>query len=122
MGNATVSRMDLALLRGVFDAAGEPPYRTHQAWQWAARGAASYGEMTNLPAALRERLESEVPFSTLEVEREERARDGTVKALFRTGDGHPVRSEERRVGKEWRSRWSAWHERKKQERERENRT
>jgi 23S rRNA (adenine2503-C2)-methyltransferase len=90
MRNATVSRVDLALLRNVFDAAGEPSYRAQQVWQWAARGVPSYGEMTNVPAPLRERLASDVPFSTLEVEREEHARDGTLKALFRTADGHPV--------------------------------
>jgi 23S rRNA (adenine2503-C2)-methyltransferase len=90
MGNATVSRVDLALLRDLFEDAGEPPYRTGQVWQWAARGVESYAAMTNLPAALRERLSAELPFSTLAVEREERARDGTVKVLFRTHDGHPV--------------------------------
>src|SRR5689334_13202006 len=90
MGNATVSRVDLALLQSTFAAAGEPPYRAGQVWQWAARGAASYAEMTNVPAPLRERLAHEVPFSTLTLEREEHARDGTVKALFRTSDGHPV--------------------------------
>ena len=31
-----------------------------------------------------------MPFSTLTLERESRARDGTVKALFATHDGHPV--------------------------------
>ena len=31
----------------------EPAYRAAQVWEWAARGAASYGEMTNVPAALR---------------------------------------------------------------------
>src|SRR5206468_8299233 len=61
-----------------------------QVWEWAARGAASYGEMTNLPAALRGELSAVVPFSTLEVERQAESRDGTVKALFRTHDGHPV--------------------------------
>src|SRR5512132_3467715 len=90
MGNATVSRVDLALLRDTFEAAGEPPYRADQVWQWAARGAGSYAEMTNVPALLRERLAAVVPFSSLEVDREEGARDGTVKALFRTHDGHPV--------------------------------
>src|SRR5690348_4656286 len=90
MGNATVSRVDLALLQSTFAAAGEPPYRAGQVWQWAARGAASYAEMTNVPAPLRERLAHEVPFSTLELEREEHSRDGTVKTLFRTRDGHPV--------------------------------
>src|SRR3954452_9967932 len=90
MANATVSRVDLALLRDVFEAAGEPPYRAGQVWAWAARGAASYAAMTNVPAALRARLAAEVPFSTLDVKREERARDGTAKTLFRTRDGHPV--------------------------------
>jgi 23S rRNA (adenine2503-C2)-methyltransferase len=90
MLNATVSRVDLALLRERLRAGGEPDYRAAQIWQWAARGVAQYAEMTNLPAALRERLADEVPFSTLAVEQEARARDGTVKALFRTHDGHPV--------------------------------
>jgi 23S rRNA (adenine2503-C2)-methyltransferase len=35
-------------------------------------------------------LEERVPFSSLEVEHEAHARDGTVKALFRTHDGRPV--------------------------------
>jgi 23S rRNA (adenine2503-C2)-methyltransferase len=70
--------------------AGEPAYRAAQVWQWAARGAAGYGEMTNLPARLRERLAAELPFSTLALEGEQVSRDGTVKALFRTHDGHPV--------------------------------
>jgi 23S rRNA (adenine2503-C2)-methyltransferase len=46
--------------------------------------------MTNLPAALRERLADEVPFSSLTLDREAHSRDGTVKALFRTHDGRPV--------------------------------
>ena len=59
-------------------------------WEWAARGVSGYEEMTNLPRALREELDETVPFSTLTVEDEAEARDGTVKALFRTADGHPV--------------------------------
>ena len=85
-----MSRVDLALLRQTFDAAGEPAYRAAQVWQWAARGVGSYAEMTNVPAGLRDRLAADVPFSTLAAEREEHASDGTVKALFRTHDGHPV--------------------------------
>ena len=69
---------------------GEPPYRTGQVWDWAARGATGYEQMTNLPDSLRGRLEREVPFSTLELVQEAKADDGTVKALFRTHDGHPV--------------------------------
>src|SRR5436853_7546575 len=46
--------------------------------------------MTNPPAPLGERLAAELPFSTLAVESEQQSRDGTVKTLFRTHDGHPV--------------------------------
>jgi hypothetical protein len=42
------------------------------------------------PRRLRVALADEVPFSTLALERESLSRDGTVKALFRTADGHPV--------------------------------
>jgi 23S rRNA (adenine2503-C2)-methyltransferase len=68
----------------------EPAYRPRQVWDWAARGASGYEEMTNVPAALRSRLEAAVPFSTLAVLDEAHASDGTVKTLFRTRDGHPV--------------------------------
>jgi 23S rRNA (adenine2503-C2)-methyltransferase len=82
--------MDLALLERTLDDLGEPRFRAGQVWQWTARGAAGYDEMTNLPAALRDRLAAEVPFSTLTLDREAHARDGTIKALFRTHDGRPV--------------------------------
>jgi 23S rRNA (adenine2503-C2)-methyltransferase len=82
--------MDLAVLEETLAARGEPGYRTGQVWEWAARGAAGFDEMTNLPAALREELARDVPFSTLSVEAEARSRDGTVKTLFHTHDGHPL--------------------------------
>src|SRR5204863_6878699 len=55
-----------------------------------ASGAPGYAEMTNIPSALRADLERSVAFSTLVLARELPSRDGTVKALFRTHDGHPV--------------------------------
>ena len=82
--------MDLELLDSVLADRGEPAFRARQVWEWAAGGAAGYEEMTNLPKALREELAEAVPFSTLAVEDEAQAADGTVKALFRTADGHPV--------------------------------
>jgi 23S rRNA (adenine2503-C2)-methyltransferase len=59
-------------------------------WEWAARGADSYAQMTNLPLELREALADEVPFSSLALVREALARDGTAKALFETADDRPV--------------------------------
>src|SRR6185503_21248062 len=41
--------------------AGAPAYRTRQVWEWAARGASSYAEMTNVPARERALLEEQVP-------------------------------------------------------------
>src|ERR671932_174430 len=90
MGEATVSAMDRALLSRRLSECGEPAYRARQVWHWAARGAAGYAAMSNVPAGLRDQLEREVPFSTLELAHEARSRDGTVKTLFRTADGHPV--------------------------------
>ncbi len=82
--------MNLELLQETLAASGQPPFRARQVWEWAARGAGSYAEMTNLPVALREALQREVPFSSLEVRREAHARDGTLKTLFATADGRPV--------------------------------
>jgi 23S rRNA (adenine2503-C2)-methyltransferase len=82
--------MDPAALDGLLADAGEPGFRSGQIWRWLARGAGSYEEMTDLPATLRERLAAELPLSTLVVERESLARDGTVKTLFHTADGRPL--------------------------------
>jgi len=82
--------MDLDLLQTTLDGLGEPSFRAGQIWRWAARGAAGYAEMTNLPRRLREHLEQAVPYSTLMVERQATSRDGTVKTLFATADGRPV--------------------------------
>src|SRR6201996_7109119 len=82
--------MDTARLNEVLALAGEPAYRGGQVWEWVARGASSYDEMTNLPGALRERLEAQVPLSTLSVAAEAKSDDGTVKTLFHTSDGRPI--------------------------------
>ncbi len=82
--------MDVELLERTLAERGEPGYRARQVWEWAARGSGGYGEMTNLPAALRADLEDAVPYSTLGLEREARSSDGTVKALFQTADGRAV--------------------------------
>ena len=82
--------MDLALLETHLADSGQPAYRARQVWEWAARGATGYDAMSNVPAGLREGLRANVPFSTLTVSEEQQAKDGTVKTLFHTHDGHPV--------------------------------
>ena len=82
--------MDIDLLESTLSGLGEPRYRSGQVWKWTARGATGFSDMSNLPLTLRETLDREVPFSSLVLEREAHASDGTIKALFRTADGRPV--------------------------------
>jgi 23S rRNA (adenine2503-C2)-methyltransferase len=92
MADATIESMDFALLETTLAELDEPAYRVDQVWRWAAQGVGGYAEMTNLPVALREALSAAVPYSSLSVEHEARARDGTVKALLHTADGRPIES------------------------------
>ncbi len=82
--------MDLELLDRKLGELGEPAYRAGQIWRWMAQGAAGFDEMTDVPARLRATLAESIPLSTLVLEHEAHARDGTIKALFTTHDGRPV--------------------------------
>jgi 23S rRNA (adenine2503-C2)-methyltransferase len=65
-----------------------PGYRARQIWGWGYRHlVADYAEMSNIPAALRAALATEVPISLLEPVRTVATDDGeTIKTLYRTGD------------------------------------
>jgi 23S rRNA (adenine2503-C2)-methyltransferase len=67
-------------------------YRVRQIQEWIfARRAKSFSDMTNLPAALRDRLAREFPLRVLTPAGEERsAKDGTTRFLFRTKDNQAV--------------------------------
>jgi 23S rRNA (adenine2503-C2)-methyltransferase len=82
--------VDLNLLTTKLDELGEPSYRAGQVWRWAARGAGGFADMSDLPLGLRGTLAAAVPFSSLAVERDAHADDGTVKTLFTTTDGRPI--------------------------------
>jgi len=82
--------VDPVLLESALADRGQPAFRAKQVWEWAARGAQGYEEMSNVPAALRSELAAAVPFSSLELVQEAFSTDGTVKALFRTHDGRSV--------------------------------
>ena len=82
--------MDLKLLTSKLEDLGQPRYRADQVWRWAARGAGGFEDMSDLPLAVRRALSDDIPFSTLTVEREAHAADGTIKDLFSTHDSRPV--------------------------------
>jgi 23S rRNA (adenine2503-C2)-methyltransferase len=65
-----------------------PRYRGRQIFEAIhRRGARDYGGLTELPAALRERLARELPIRLPEVARRQRAADGSVKLGLRMADG-----------------------------------
>jgi 23S rRNA (adenine2503-C2)-methyltransferase len=82
--------MDLTLLERTLAELRQPAYRARQVTAWAFSGAGAFDEMTDLPSRLRTQLSAAVPYSTLAVKKESRARDGTIKVLFSTADGRPV--------------------------------
>jgi len=70
---------------------GEPAYRGRQLARWLyERGARSFEEMTDLPAAFRARLAEAAELGRAQVERRQEARDGTVKLLLRLADGKEI--------------------------------
>ena len=70
---------------------GQPKYRAKQIFQWLARGASSFDEMTNLSKDLRAALAEQFYISRLEMLRKQvSAIDGTIKYLWQLGDGNAV--------------------------------
>ncbi len=69
--------------------AGQPRYRAKQLYDRVVSGI-PFSEMTDLPAALRDKLAEECDASGAEIARSVSAKDGTVKFLFRLRDGELI--------------------------------
>ncbi|MGD9695742.1 MAG: 23S rRNA (adenine(2503)-C(2))-methyltransferase RlmN [Thermoleophilia bacterium] len=82
--------MDRARLQTLLAEWGEPAYRARQAAEAQRRGARGWHEVTSLPAALRARLDAELPFWALSPDQRVVSRDGTVKWGLRAADGAVV--------------------------------
>ena len=69
----------------------QPAFRAKQVYTWLHKGVRSYEEMTNLPKSLRDALTQSYPLCPPQVvRRQESARDGTIKYLWRLSDGNCV--------------------------------
>jgi 23S rRNA (adenine2503-C2)-methyltransferase len=72
---------------------GEPIFRAKQIRKWVYQNlAVSYIEMTDLPEALRRKLMQGTRLHSLEIERQNTSKDGTVKVLFKCHDGNTIES------------------------------
>ena len=72
---------------------GHKSYRTTQLLGWLyKKRAGSIAEMSDLPLELRDQLSGAFSLLPLELAREQRSRDGTVKFLWRLADGELIES------------------------------
>lgn len=86
-----IRSMTIPELTEALKALGQPGFRAKQVYSWLNKGVRSYGEMTDLPKALREALAQRYPFTVPEVVRKQQSqRDGTIKYLWRLSDGNCV--------------------------------
>ncbi len=84
---------DLTLdeLKVKMKALGEPSYRAGQIFAWLYRKrASSFDGFTDLSKSFREELGTHFSIGALEIAERAKAKDGTVKILFRLGDGRFV--------------------------------
>lgn len=70
---------------------GQPAFRAKQLFKWLhEKQARSFSEMTDQPKAFLAALEERFFIETLETERRQQSKDGTVKYLFRLPDGNCI--------------------------------
>ena len=84
----------LVELTALLETWGQPAYRARQVWEWLyAHKVTEFGAMTNLPQALRDRLETSFRIGSLEPVAEIHSSDGfTAKRLLRLPDGQLIES------------------------------
>lgn len=88
-----IKSLDRASIERLVAELGEPAFRARQIIRWLyGRGAASFEDMSDLPAALRAKLESRYAVGSLALEASETSSDGTRKYLWRLSDGVTVES------------------------------
>lgn len=71
---------------------GLSKFRGRQVFEWLYKGVTSFDEMTNLSKDLREQLSELCEITTLQIVTKQVSSDGTIKYLFRLGDGETVES------------------------------
>jgi 23S rRNA (adenine2503-C2)-methyltransferase len=87
---ATVYDLSLEQLTERVVALGEPAFRAKQIHRQLWQRAATYDRMPDIPKALRERLEAELPLEVEVLAEREADRGATRKALLRIGGSHVI--------------------------------
>ena len=89
-----IRSLNLNELKNEMEKLGEKAFRATQIFEWLhVKLADSFDEMTNIPAALREKMKNEYALNSLEVVRVLKdEEDGTCKFLFKTYDDNVIES------------------------------
>lgn len=84
-----IKNFTLEELKKEMKAAGEPAYRAKQIFSWLyKKGKTGFGEMINMPEALKEKLEDKYCIGNLDLAQQLKSSDGTRKFLFKLKDGN----------------------------------
>ena len=91
MNQTGISSYTEPQLAELVKAMGQPTFRAKQLFKWLhEKQARSFSAMTNQPKAFLAALEERFFIETLETERRQQSKDGTVKYLFRLPDGNCI--------------------------------
>ena len=83
--------MTLAEMTEAVRGLGEPAFRGKQIFTWLHKGVTSFGDMSNLSKALRQKLDEQFYITAPEVVRKQQSqKDGTIKYLWKLRDGNCV--------------------------------
>lgn len=86
-----IRRLSLEELTETLKNWGEKAFRAKQVYHWLwQRSATDFTDMTNLSKALRERLEEAFVLRPVQVQKQQKSNDGTIKLGLRLHDGHLV--------------------------------
>lgn len=93
MDKLDIKSMTLPELEAEMQKLSLPRFRGKQIFRWLQSGAETFGDMSNLPAALRAELQEKYDIAGCKIEKKlVSSLDGTVKYLYRLHDGELIES------------------------------
>jgi len=91
--NPDIRQLTEKELQDVMETLGQPAFRAKQVQQWLwQKGVASFPEMTNLSAQLREQLANAFQFHSIDLDAMQHSVDGTIKSRWKLFDGKKIES------------------------------
>jgi len=92
-GRVDIKSLTLAEIETALAGMGSEAFRARQIYKWLwQKGVTDFAEMTNISKSVRVALAERFRIPTLESAGMHKSKDGTVKFLWRTDDGHAIES------------------------------